>query len=525
MRAGADIPTDSPRFWSEAYTLRTSSSGGGAGCGVTAAPCFLLPLAPSILAAGKATLLLQAYSSWRLAAAAAGAAWREGPGGSSTALPAAAAAAAGLAESPSKRRLSEYGALGFAIAAGHQEAQRQQPYGVPPPAALQPRDGFALLGEGAQDEPLQEPPQLHQQLLRNLEAQLQQHMELGSDMQTRQAQSQHQRQLFSQAGKAVSAGAGVEAGADDAGSSQSSDSHTCLQEWQPSAAGLDHSMLLPDADTLPALVVLPASPEGLPAAQEAVIQAAAEPSPASGAANGAEHGRAHGSSSSSRGRGSVPSMGDRMRQAAAARVRQATCAAAEQLPLLLIPPAPLEAISTAAAAAARDARSGGASPADAAAAAAEPEAVAAAATSQFESSSWQQYYQQVSAALAQQLDVLDCLGGGGGGSGSRQRQLASSYGVPLGLPAYSGNPSEQLWGRDGGASARAAAGTGTATSPAAPGLQVWQQPLQPQLAAEAPPLQVLLQHSLLQPVQAQVEAASSSLCSSLLRHGLLRQVG
>ncbi|KAL4854307.1 Gamma-tubulin complex component 6 [Chlorella vulgaris] len=567
QHSGDDIPTDSPRFWSEAYTLRLGSNGGGGAGGgghpVAAAPSFLLPLAPSILAAGKTSLLLHAHSAWRMAAAAA-AARSGGAGGGAALPPPLAAVPAEAAESPSKRRLSEYGALGFAIATGRQGSQEQQlhqPYGMPPSAAAAALpDSLMLLGgegEAAGVVPGSEPPPLHQQLLHNLEAQLQQHLKVAHSSvmphcgSPAPAQHQHQgphqqQQLFGTTsgadGGAAAAGnataAAAAAGAADgeeasgSGSGSSGSRSPCwglLQEWQPAGALADdyNLLLLPKSDTLPQLLALPASAEGLPAAKEAIIfscepdsvltapvPAAARQGSLPGSGSGSNcRGSGHGSgeasssdrssgiggdkqadTSSSRGQREL-SMAERMQHAAAARVRQATGAALEQLPLLLIPPAPLADLASAAAAAATgviaaEQSSPGAVEATdgnggAVLAAAE---VPGAGGQLFDSSSWQRYYRQVSAALAQQLDVLDCLGGG--------RQPASSYGV---------------WGCGGGSCPNT-------------GLLVQQQPLQPALVVEAPPLQVLLQHSLLQPVQAQVDVCGAALCTALLRHGLMRQL-
>ncbi|KAI3426972.1 hypothetical protein D9Q98_006916 [Chlorella vulgaris] len=579
QHSGDDIPTDSPRFWSDAYTLRLGSSGGAAAGGgghpVAAAPSFLLPLAPSILAAGKTSLLLHAHSAWRMAAAAA-AAGSGGAGGRAALLPPPLAAVpAEAAESPSKRRLSEYGALGFAIATGRQGSQEQQlhqPYGVPPSAAAAALpDSLMLLGgegEAAGVVPGSEPPPLHQQLLRNLEAQLQQHLRVAHSSVTphcgspapaqRQHQGQHQPKLFRPTGgadggaaaagaaTATAAAAGAANGeeASGSGSGSSGSRSPCwglLQEWQPAGVLSDdyNPLVLPESDTLPQLLALPASAEGLPAAKQAIILScepdsvltAPVPSAApqgslsgSGSGSGSNcRGSGHGSgeasssgrssgnggdkladTSSSRGKREL-SMAERMHQATAARVRQATGAALEQLPLLLIPPAPLADLAAATGVIAAEQSSPGAIEASdgngrAVLAAAE---VPGAGGPLFDSSSWQQYYRQVSAALAQQLDVLDCLSGG--------RQPASSYGVPLGLPQYRGRPAEQVWGRSGGSCPNT-------------GLLVQQQPLQPALVVEAPPLQVLLQHSLLQPVQAQVDVCGAALCTALLRHGLMRQL-
>ena len=187
--------------------------------------------------------------------------------------------------------------------------------------------------------------------------------------------------------------------------------------------------------------------------------------------------------------------------------------AAAQLPLLIIPPAPLEALAV-------EAGSGGAA---GGAAASRDAAQQAQQAQQFDGAAWQGWYRRVASSLSHQLQVLDSISAGGSssnsGSTAGSRRLAGGYGVPLGLPRYTNaSPSEQLWGRRG-SQAGSAGSSGASSWGVAGG-----QPLQPQLAAEAPPLDVLVQQSLLRPVRAQVDAASSALCTALLRHGLLRQV-
>lgn len=427
--------------------------------GLPAAPCFLLPLADSILAAGKSALLLAAYSNWRVAAAAA------------AARPGAAPLPAIEVASPSKRRLSEYSALGFAVAGQHAGGQAH-PYGVPPPAAPALADaGLALLGGGGGDAPAPEPLLLHQQLVRNLEVQLLEQLEFGG----------------SSSSPAPLKAARVASLQQPSTSASSDGSHACHEEWLQAGAACDgHMLLLPDEDSLPPLPPVPASAEQLPAAQLATIGAwAGHPS----AAPSSQH-------------SSGLSIADRMQAAAEARVAQASGAAMEQLPLLIIPPAPLQAL--AAAAAATPGSEGGAAAAARVAAAAEE-------AQRFDGSAWQQWYQQVSTSLSQQLQVLDRVPSSDGRTGSAEL-LAGSCGAPLGLPRYAGGSlAEQLWGR-GGADAGMLGGT-------------LHQALQPQLASAAPPLDVLLQHSLLRPLWSQVDAASGALCASLLRHGLMRQVG
>lgn len=486
MSAGAAIPTDSPRFWSDAYTLRlVAPSVAASGAALPAAPCFLLPVADAVLAAGKSALLLQAYSRWRLAAAAA----RRSESGSAAAL---AAAEAGFG-SPAKRRLSEYGALGFAIAAGQQPGgaagSSQHPYGVPPPSAAF-ADGSELLSGAAGDGPGPEPLLLHEQMVRAVERQL-----------------QDQLLLCGGAGGGGSPSMGSPArAAGDASSpcSSGSSSHACHEEWVAACAATgDHMLLLPAEDALPALPAVPASAEQLPAARLATIEpptlAAAEsilhrpPQAAAPASQPAQPSSGQ------------PSIADRMRAAAAARVAQASCPAAEQLPMLIIPPAPLEALAASSMPAGEAA--GAEAPADGVAAAAEAH--------QFDGGAWQQWYERVAGALSQQLHVLDAIHAGGSGGGAARQPAAGSYGAPLGLAPYSGaSPSQQLWGRGGGS------GGGGTLGAAGPATHL----LQPELAAEAPPLDVLLQHSLLRPVQAQIDAAGAALCTALLGHGLLRQV-
>jgi hypothetical protein len=356
--------------------------------------------------------------------------------------------------------------------------------------------------------------------LRNLEAQLQEQLLLA----TQEAAPLQQQQLEleqQQSSAAVEDGGASPASGSSGSSSYSSGSggsHVYRDEWaQTSAACGGHALLLlPARDALPPLAAMPSTPEGLPAAAAATIAPAVPPA----AAVWADDRGCQPVNSSSRTRsanGSMPSIAERMRQAAAARVQQAVgTAAANQLPLLIISPAPLEAL----AAAAGRAEEGGAE----VAAATKSAAAAAAVAAQFDSSSWRQWYQQVSASLSQQLQVLDSIGVSGSSSSGRRRQVGS-YGVPLGLPRYTGSPSEQLWGRgEAGVSAlTSGSGDGGLSSLAVAGQQ--RQQLRPELAAGAAPLDVLLQHSLLRPVRAQVEASGGALCSALLRHGLLRQVG
>ncbi|PRW51046.1 gamma-tubulin complex component 5-like [Chlorella sorokiniana] len=498
--SGASIPTDSPRFWSDAYTLRRTAA-----TAAPAVPCFLLPLADSILSAGKAALLLNAYSSWRLAAAAAR---------GSAAAPAGGSAAPEVFASPSKRRLSEYGALGFAIAAGQgpgQHSRPPHPYGVPPPAAAALADSLVAAGSDG-DAPGPEPLLLHQQLLQNLEAQLQEQLAFGGSLSSPVKGS---AQLLTVAGATGATAAGASpAGSrssDASSSGTSGGSHTCHEEWQQACAACeDHTLLLPPEDALPQLPAVPASADRLPAAPLATIaqpplgldgQPPAEPPVQQTAAGVAA---SSGVAQSSNGQ---PTIGDRMRAAAAARTAQACCTAAAQLSLLIIPPAPLEAMALAAG-----------SRAQANGTAAACEAQQAQQAQQFDGAVWQEWYRRVASSLSQQLQVLDSISAVGSSSSSAatsSRRLAGGYRVPLGLPRYTNaSPSEQLWGRSGSPAASSASLLGV------PGAQ----PLQPQLAAAAPPLDVVLQHSLLRPVRTQVDAASGALCTALLRHGLLRQL-
>lgn len=476
----------------DAYTLRRAS-----GSGTPAAPCFLLPLADSILSAGKAALLLNAYSSWRLAAAAArGSA--AAPPGSSTAQEAFA--------SPSKRRLSEYGALGFAIAAGQGPGLQggpPHPYGVPPPAAATLAGSLAAAGSDG-DAPDPEPLLLHQQLLQNLEAQLREQLAFGGSGSS-PLKGSAQLALVGAAGSAAAA-ASPGASSGNSSSSSGGGSHACHEEWQQACVACsDHTLLLPPEDTLPPLPIVPPSAHQLPAAPLATITqllleldgGSASPQPVQREAT------ASAAVDAQQSRNGHPTIADRMRAATAARTAQATCTAAAQLPLLIIPPAPLEALAVAASSGARE---------DGAAAASD----AAQQAQQFDGAAWQKWYRRVASSLSHQLQVLDGIGAGGGSSsGAGSRRLVGGYGVPLGLPRYTNaSPSEQLWRRDG------AQGDSAAGLLGVPGAQ----PLQPQLAAAAPPLDVMLQHSLLRPVRTQVDAASGALCTALLRHGLLRQV-
>ena len=458
----------------------------------------MLPLAEGILAAGKAALLLQAYSSWRLAAAAARRAGSLGGGG-------AAAAAAGSG-SPSKRRLSEFGALGFAIAAGQQGPGQQHPYGVPPPA-LAAAEGLALF-VGTGEAPGPEPLPLHQQLERNLEERLQE-TALAASSGRGGASAGLALPAAAAAAVAEVAGSASPGSTSSSGGGASSGSRACHAEWAAAAACGDHTLLLPPGDLLPPLPAVPASAEELPATAAATIP----PPPLAPEPLGADS-QAHAAAQAQRssgGKGASTSgelsMAERMRAAAAARVAQATCAALDQLQQLIIPPAPLEALAAAAGA-------------DAAALAATPEAAAAAAR-QFDGGAWQQWYARVATSLSQRLQVLDSLRGSSGGGAAAASAATSrpigSFGVPLGLPRYTGaSPSEQLWGR-GGTPGSGGSGSALLGGGAAP-------PLRAELAAEAPPLDVLLQDSLLRPVRAQVDAAGGALCTALLRHGLLRQV-
>ncbi|KAL4444278.1 hypothetical protein ABPG75_012015 [Micractinium tetrahymenae] len=567
---GPEVPTDSPRFWSEAFILRPASTGSlsagaaaavGAGAPAPpAAPSFLAPLAGSILAAGKSSLLLQAYSSWRLAAAAAA------PTGAAavTARQHLASSYGGAAPaegppSPAKRRLSEFGALGFAVAADHwpqqqQPGQEQGPYGVgrahsvplPTIAAAGAWELLCSSSHGVGDGPSLEPPQLHQKLLEGLEAQLEEKLALAKRL-------QQQQQLEVQQLQAATAAAGGHADGSSTSSTTGS-SRIFTGDWQqPAAACGDHALLLPAQDTLPPLPAVPPTPEGLPVASIAIISPAGAEH--SNCDDGADEAAAHdaraaaaagavskqgSSSSGSSGASREPSIAERMRQAAAARASQASGLAAAQLPLLIIPPAPLEACL--AAAPDRIDQATGSSAADMQQAGG-PASEAAAA--QFDSRSWQEWYRQTAAALSQQLHVLDCLGplvsgtagggsGGGrhrtGGRGGRRRQpLAGSFGVPLGLATDScGSACDQLWGRSSsstaGRTSSGSDGSGGTSKVLSSSGAARQRREQLRLAAEAPPLDVLLERSLVHPIQAQVEAAGGALCAVLLRHGLLRQL-
>lgn len=569
---GPEVPTDSPAFWSEAFALRPASppalTGGTAAVTAAAAPpaapSFLVPLAASILAAGKSMLLLQAYSSWRLAASGV-----EPLGATAMAArehPASAPAGPAVDEgppSPAKRRLSELGALGFAVAADparqqQQPGQERRPYGaggggsVPPPA-LAARAGDwkqQIFGQEGGDDLALDPPQLHRQLLEGLQSQLEEKLALSKRLHQQQQLEAQQLGAAAACGSHAVGSRGSEAGTTSSG-------RVFRGDWQqPAAACGDHALQLPAQDTLAPLPELPATPDGLPAASLATIspavaedaddqEAAATVAPPAGA--GAVGKRCSSAGCGGSGESGELPIGERMRQAARARASQAAGAAAAQLPLLIIPPAPLGACLEAAPSRAdRAVDSGGADPRQAAAEQG-PGGEAVAPAVQFDSASWQAWYQQTAAALSRQLHVLDCLGpqvgadsggsrssSGSGGKGTgqwggtRKRPLAGSFGVPLGLPtARSGSACDQLWGRasSAGRSGSGAPGSNHAGSALGSGDAAQQRRDQPGLAAEAPPLGVLLDRSLLQPIQAQVDAAGGALCAVLLRRGLLRQVG
>lgn len=358
------------------------------------------------------------------------------------------------------------------------------------------------------DAPGPEPLLLHQQLLQNLEAQLREQLAFGGGGSS-PVKLAAQLVLTGAAGSAAVAASPVASSGNS--SSSGGGSHVCHEEWQQACAACsDHTLLLPPEDTLPPLPIVPPSAHQLPAAALATItqslleldggSASAQPVQREATASEA-------SVDAQQSRNGQPTIADRMRAAAAARTAQATCTAAAQLPLLIIPPAPLEALAVAASSGAGE--DGAAAASDAAQQAQQAQ--------QFDGAAWQEWYRRVASSLSHQLQVLDSIGAGGrsSSSGAGSRRLVGGYGVPLGLPRYTNaSPSEQLWGRDG------AQGDSAAGLLGVPGGQL----LQPQLAAAAPPLDVVLQHSLLQPVRIQVDAASGALCTALLRHGLLRQV-
>ncbi|KAK9840835.1 hypothetical protein WJX81_007958 [Elliptochloris bilobata] len=60
IAAGADVAPNAPGFWRQAFRLRPRQSGAAVGA---AAPSFVVELAPELLAAGKAALLLRASDS------------------------------------------------------------------------------------------------------------------------------------------------------------------------------------------------------------------------------------------------------------------------------------------------------------------------------------------------------------------------------------------------------------------------------------------------------------------------------
>lgn len=486
-------------------------------------------------------LLLQAYSSWRLAAAAAGSA-------GAAALTARQHLASSLGgdgadegpPSPAKRRLSEFGALGFALAAepgrGRQQAyQRHAPRGAiahAPPLSAEATAGAQERWGGGQDEDDgvgTEPPQLHRQLLEGLEAQLEE--KLASAKQLKQQQQLEAVMRLEAAGYG---GGSSGSDASDAGSGR-----IVCGDWQhAAAASSDHALLLPTQDMLPPLPQVPATPDGLPVASRATISPAAvddADSPAVVAAArqfaGAGAGAADGASGSRRSCSSNASqelpIAERMRQAAGARAAQAAGTAAAQLPFLIIPPAPLEACL----AAASDKQAERAAGSSAGTLQAEREQAPVGtwpdAAVQFDSHSWQEWYQQTAAALSRQLHVIECPGllvgssssrdGPGRRSGRQHRLPPGSFGVPLGLPTgCSGSACEQLWGEG---SPRGGLGRSRG------GDAAQQRRQQPGMAAEAPPLGVLLECSMMQPIQAQVDAVGGALCAALLRRGLLRQVG
>lgn len=459
--------------------------------------------------------------------------------------------------SPAKRRLSELGALGFALAADPGQQQQlghgQHTHGAAGGHSMTQttaagRGGAWLQGHSSQvesDSMDLEPPQLHQQLLEGLQVQLEEKLTV--------AKRQQQQQLL-EASQLEAAAANGDAGGSSGSdrSIQGSGRIFCGDWQQPAAACGDHALLLPEQDTLPPLPQLPPTPDGLPAASVATIApSAAEEVDAQEPDTAAASSSCAGGTGGNQGSGNCcsgsafqwPTIAERMRRAAGARASQTAGAAAEQLPLLMIPPEPVGACLEAAPDRAERAADSSATAMQQAEAEQGPGSEPSAVAVQFDSSSWQGWYQRTAAALSQQLHVLDCLGpaasGAGGHScasssdskglgGRRQRPPTGSFGAPLGLQtSASGSACDQIWGRSSGAGELGGGNAGSNRAGRAHGSSdaaARQRRQQPRLAAEAPPLGVLLQRSLLQAVQAQVDVAGSTLCAVLLRRGLLRQV-
>eukprot|EP00887_Chlorella_sp_A99_P001169 scaffold14.g1169.t1 len=508
VAASASVAVDSPAFWTNAYCLRVRSDG------APAVPSFLAPLADAILAAGKSALLLQAHSAWRRAAAAA----RVGPSRAVPALPLTPEAA--CEGSPSKRRLSELGALGFALAAAPAAALG---YGAPPPTAPRPLETWgsadlrqlqrlAAPGGGEEAEEEAEHPPLYRMLVESLREQLE---EAALLTESNQPAAPSQLLGAQPADAAAEAPAAPAAGHSERPAAERSggEGHELLEDWLAATACSSARRLLAPPDELPPLPPIPAAPEVLP---QAVVQPLP---PISSSAEDACDGAAGGEHASSHPRSTI---GDRMRAAAAARVLQAEAEPADQLPLLLVRPAALESLAEAGGEGEpRPPPEAWQPPASTRQGQADGSNAEACAAPDFESGAWAKWYARTAAALSCQLQLV-------GSSRAamlppslrpatpppRQRRL-TSWGVPLTLPAFESGAGVacQLWQ---GPVPVAAAGSLAAPAPA---------PLPPRLLREAPPLQALLQRGLLRPVADAAEAAGGRLCAALLRQGLLAQLG
>ena len=522
------MAVDSTGFWTNAFGLRLCADGT-----TPALPPFLLPLANQILAAGKSALLLQAHAAWRRGAADGAAAC------AAAGAPSAAAPTRRLdLESPSKRRLSEFGALGYALADGRgrgdgrEAAAARAPYApLPPPAPLETwassdvRALQRLATEATEgEEEAAEPLPLHQHLLRSLREQLEEAAQSPAPTGAASAaaalavkQAQAQAAPGGVTGAAATAG-GISGrsdggGCDGHGDGASGGEHEVLAGWLAATACDAHRLLLDPPDELPPLPAVPASP---PVPPGAVIQA---PTPAFA-------GCSAGGSVAISGPGPIGgaegclglSIGDRMRAASSARVAAAAVEPLDALPQLLVSPAVLPAVELEAAQQQRQAE-GGCSATGARLHPPSPE---------FESSVWAQWYERTAAALSTQLQLIH--GGGGGDNNSRQsrrrqrQQQLASCGVPLALEPFEPGVSAatQVWRRT---AAGTLAAPNTANAPDSNLAMAVPLPTPPALASEAPPLGVLLQRALLRPVADAAEAAGGRLCAALLRQVRTRRRG
>lgn len=513
--ADPSVAPASFKFWHSAYRLRLARDGS------PAAPSFLQPLADALLAAGKSAVLLRAgaerASPAAAAAGAAGVLWRSGASGSFAGSLGGGGASQNLAtllswrsgassllqqlatprpagsgspplarqqqqsrrlDSPTKRRLHEISALGFAVATGGEEDA------AGPDAGSGGLDGAAGLARGSllppeagsepggAEEAGQQQPPLHARFVERLQWLL---------------QPAPSTLTAPPAAPACAADGGVPAApaseqadgitAPSAGSPSGDDTYEEEEDWLGAAAACNgHALSLAPEDDLPSLLPLPRSVLQLQA-QQAVIRPEPLPDAAPAAPGCSAAGDGGGSSdkdacqaASAQQSSAAASMAQRMRQAVRQRVAQASgegCAL-DLLPALLQPPAPLAPLSLAPAA--KDGREedgeGGGSTLPS-----EPAAAAPA----FDSSAWAAWYERVSSTLSAQLAAIDV---GVCGSGMQQGGA-----LALGSSALAG-----CW--------RPLAVRGAQRE--------GQLRLRPGMCTHARPLDSLLQQSLLWPLQLQV---------------------